>query len=228
MPKHLSRRPSTIPLSLVIMGSILLLSVGAVFSAISTVMTIYNTMVKAHVLMEQTLADLESVYQRRYALIDNFVSLVKETKAFEVYQINIEREIYAEVAYAKASATKLDLQIPEESSKRIGRESTLNNVLLQTLDKLLVMAQHYPTITDPVLKDRNQTFEALTGLKTSLVALEDQIQSYRQTLNASVRSYNQNILIFPANIFASGWGFTKVTGFEVLSEQARQDVQIAF
>jgi|SRR3990167_2731581 len=212
----------------VILGVVVLLGIGAVFSSVNILVAVYNTMVSSKMGAEQALSDLESVYQRRYALVENLVGLVKETKGFEQYQIEIEKELYPRVAEAKAQATKLNLTFPKESAQRMGQETTLHNVLLQTLDKLLVMAQHYPTITDPVLKDRTATFEALAGLKTSLQDLEVSVQTHRQNFNASVRSYNQNIRIFPANLFAASWGFAPLSGFEVLSDAAREDVRIAW
>ena len=215
-------------LSVIITSVMLLLIAGILFSGVGTVMTVYNTVVKSKVRVEEALGNLDSVYQRRYALVDNLVEIVKETKGFEKYQIEVEQTIYKQVAEAKAQATKLDIQLPDEVAQRIGRETKLNNMILQTLDKLLVLAQHYPTITDPVIKDRTATFTALKDLKASLQELEDSVQSQRQSLNASVRSYNQNIQIFPANVLAPKWGFTKLAGFEVQSLDARQDVRIKF
>lgn len=208
--------------------SIVLLLASAIFSATGTLITVYNTMVQSKVRAQQALSDLDTAYQRRYALVENLVVMVKETKTFEQYQIEIEREIYPKVAEAKAGATKLTLDVPAEVAQRMGQEERLNNFLIQTLDKLLVMAQHYPTITDPVLKDRPETFQALRGLKDSLVQLEDEVQSHRQSFNAAVSAYNQNIQIFPANLVAASWGFSALTGFEVLTPDARNDVRITF
>lgn len=207
---------------------IVLLMISVVFSGINMVSTLYNTMVKSKVGVEQALSNLESEYQRRYALVDNLVTLVKETRSFEQYQIDIERDIYQKVAEAKASATKMTVEAPQAASQRMTKEAQLNNFLLTTLDKLLLLAPHYPTITDPVLKDRVATFEALKELKDSLVRMEDRIQDSRQQLNEHVRVYNQNIQIFPANMFAASWSFQPMTGFEVLDSNARDDVKITF
>ena len=222
------KKKAKVNIPAVVLGVVLLLGASAVFSTVNILVTVYNTMVSSRTGAEQALSDLENVYQRRYGLVENLVSIVKEIKGFEQYQIEIEKELYPRVAEAKAQATRLDLAFPKESAQRMTQETTLHNVLLQTLDKLLVMAQHYPTITDPVLKDRPATFDALTGLKASLQELEDSVQAHRQGFNAAVRSYNQNIRIFPANLFASAWGFVPLNGFEVLSEEARQDVRITF
>ena len=126
----------------VLSAGIVLLSIGAVFSTTSTLITVYNTIVKSKVRVEQALADLDSTYQRRYALVENLVTIVKETKTFEQYQIEIEKDLYPRVAEAKAQATKLTVLHPQEVGQRIADETQLTNVLLQTLDKLLVLAQH--------------------------------------------------------------------------------------
>ena len=215
-------------LPLVISVVIFLLVAGAIFSAVNTLITVYNTIVQSKVRVERSLGDLESIYQRRYALVENLVVLVKETKTFERFQIEVEQDLLPKVAEAKAQATKLTVEFPTQVAQRLTQETRLSNFLLQTLDKLLVQAQHYPTITDPVLKERTATFQALDGLKTSLMELESSVQDHRKWLNESVRVYNQNIQIFPANLFAPTWGFTAMAGFEVLSPDARHDPKLAF
>ena len=106
----------------VVIGSVVcLLVAGSVFSTVSIFITVYNTIVKSKVRVEQALGDLDSVYQRRYALVENLVSIVKETKAFEQYQIEVEQAIYPKVAEAKAQATKLDIHLPKEMAQRMER-----------------------------------------------------------------------------------------------------------
>lgn len=209
-------------------GIMMVLIVGGIFSTTSTLITIYNTIVESKAITEQKLADLAAAYQRRYALIDNLIVLVKETKTFESYQIEIERTIYKEVATAKAGASKFDLKLPAAVSDRINKEENLSNILVQALDKLFVLAPHYPQITDPLIKDHLATFTQLTALKSSLQQLEDGILESRQDLNNSIRTYNQRIKYFPANLLAGGWGFMPLQGFQVSDEKAVDDVQIAF
>lgn len=205
-----------------------LLVVGIIFSLTRTVILVYNTMVTSKVRVEQRLSDLESVYQRRYALVENLVRMVKETKGFETFQIEVERTLLPALAEAKAGATKLLLSAPQTSSQRVTRETDLTTTLTQFLEKVLVLAPHYPVISDPTLKDRDATFAALRDLKDSLTSLEGDIQGQRQGFNDAVRVYNQNIAIFPANVLATRWGFTPLTGFEVLTPAARQDATITF
>lgn len=207
---------------------ILLLVSGAVFSSTNLVITIYNNIIGSKTQVERAVSDLDAAYQRRYALVGNFVAIVQETKGFEKYQIEIEKELLPRIAAAKASATKMDIALPTQMAQRLDREAGLNNAILAALDKLLVIAPHYPQITDPMLKDRAATFNALKDLRASLESLEDDIQYKRQTINQAVQSYNRDIQLFPANLFASSWGFDVMKGFEKVSEEASHDVKVEF
>ncbi len=228
MSEQAERVLKHIPWRTVIGISTALVVLGILFSSVSTVITVYNTMVTSRVSVERALADLDGEYQRRHALVDNLVTLVKETKGFETVLMEFEKAIYIETAEAKASATKLSLAAPTQTNKKLGKEDRLSATLSQFVEKFLVLAQHYPTIPDPVLKERTETFAALRRLGESLQALEQEILTGRKGLNESVRVYNQNLAIFPANVFAAKWGFTPLAGFQVLTDDARQDARIAF
>lgn len=208
--------------------TLILLGISVVFSMVRTVVTTYNTMVSSQVAVQQGLNDLDSMYQRRYALVENLVEIVKETKGFEKFLIEVERGIYKEVAEAKAQATKMTLSAPNEAHQRIARESRMESLITQTLEKFLVLAQRFPVIPDPDVKDRTATVAALQELRTSLQELEADVQHHRKWLNDAVRVYNQNIRIFPANLFAKRWGFAELQGFEVMTPTAREDVRISF
>ena len=219
---------SPIPWKPIFLGVWVLILGGTLFSGVSTVITMYNTLVQSKVRIEQRLEDLDGEYQRRYALINNLVALVKETKGFEQTLMEFEKQVYIQTAEAKASATKLSLQAPEVATKRLVQEDRLTQSLSGFIEKFLVMAQHYPTIPDPVLKDRTATFAALESLTSDLKELEVDILEGRKYLNDAVRIYNQNRAIFPANLFSDSWHFLPIEGFQVMTEQARQDARIAF
>lgn len=224
--RHRGKRQ--IPYRAVISGVTFLLLAGTVLSVVNTGITVYNTLVKSRVTVEQKLADLDGEYQRRYALVDNLVSIVKEVKAFERLLMEFERSIYVQTAEAKAAATRLSLQQPDATQQRLTREDRLTAALSSFVEKFLVLAQHYPTIPDPPVKERTATLEALRSLQNSLRELEDAILVGRRHVNDAVRVYNQNLAIFPANLVAAGWGFSPLKGFEVITPAAREDVRVAF
>lgn len=215
-------------LGFIVLGVILLLTSAIVFSGVGMVVNVYNVLVKSKQAAAQALNNLDTEYQRRYALIDNFVEILKQIKEFETFQIEIEQDIYVKTAEMKASATKMDLNIPEIVKQRISKENNLSNMLANLFDKIMVLAQHYPQISDPQIKDRKVTFEALNNLRQDLKSIEGDILNSRKNLNEAVRVYNQNIAIFPANLLAPSFGFKELEGFNVITEKAREDVKIKF
>lgn len=218
----------TFPLGALIIISICIGFCLLVISTFKTGVTIYNNIVTAFQYSEKSLGDLETEYQRRYALVGNLVAIVKEVKEFESELVGIEKEIYVKTAEAKASATKMDLSVPDGIKTRIKNENGLGNILTNALDKIMVLAQKFPEIKDPQLKDRNKTFESLETLRRELKDIEENILYARKSLNEYVRVYNQHISIFPANMIASNFGFKKLEFFNVIDEEAKKDVKVQF
>lgn len=208
-------------------GIVLLIGI-VINNSIGLFAGIYNGIVGAKQSVHSSVADLETEYQRRYALVDNLVSIVKETKAFETQLVGIEKEIYVKVAEAKAAATKMDVSIPETVQDKLKVENDLSSILTKAMDKLMVMAQHYPQITDPQIKERNKTFESLETLRRELKDIEENIAYSRKTVNEYVRVYNQRIQTWPSSIVAGMGNFTDMPYFKVHDELARNDVKISF
>jgi len=189
---------------------------------------IYNTIVNSKQDCNKAVANIETEYQRRYALVDNLVSIVKETKIFETYLTGIEKEIYLKTAEAKASATKMDISLPDTIKDKIKKEDGLGSILTNAMDKIMVLAQKYPEIKDPTVKDRDKTFESLDKFRKELKEIEENILYSRKCLNEYVSVYNKNISIFPANLIAQWNNFKEISFFEVINEKAREDVKIQF
>ncbi len=204
-----------------------LLGLG-VWNSVNLVAGLYNNLVSYRQNVRSSIADLETEYQRRYALVDNLVTIVKETELFEKHLIKIEKDIYIKVAKAKAAATKLDVSIPETVQKKIKAENDLSAILTNAMDKLMVMAQHYPQIQDPKVKDRTETFESLKMLRRELKDIEENIAYHRKTVNERVRVYNQTTQIWPSNMIANAFGFKEMAYFKVHDKKARHDVKISF
>ncbi len=201
---------------------------ACISSAIGLYFGIYNKIIGVKQSLESSIGDLNTEYQRRYALIDNLVSITKETKIFEEVLVGIEKEIYVKTAEAKASATKMNIQVPETIAKRISTENQLGAIITNALDKLMVMAQHYPQISDPMIKDRNKTFESLDKLRLEIKGIEGEILHARKTVNEYIRVYNSAILMFPGNLVAGQMGQTKTDFYDTINEEAKKDVKISF
>ena len=208
--------------------SIIILALFSLLYSSGMVIKIFNQIVNAYQNTQESVANLDTEYQRRYALVDNLVKIVKETKGFEQYVMNFEKEAYIQVAEAKASATKLNIAIPEEIKNKIKKENDLTNIISILLDKLLVMAQHYPQISDPQLKDHQETIKSLQQLRQELKDIEQNILNARKELNQFIKIYNVQINIFPANIIAKIQNYNKLDFFEIINEEVKKDVKIQF
>lgn len=215
-------------LGLLIFGAVLVFSGVTLMKGFGMSITIYNRLINSKQDCSKAIANLETEYQRRYALVDNLVGIVKETKSFEKYLVEIEKDIYVKTAEAKATATKMDISMPDKVKERIAKENGLSNILTNALDKLMVMAQKYPEIKDPTMKDRNKTFESLEKLRIELKDIEENILFARKSLNEYISVYNKNISIFPANLIAQWGNFKELPFFEVINTEARKDVKIQF
>lgn len=211
-----------------IFGAVFLIMTAMLFGGMLNLYTnIYNRMVASKQVVNKSVGDLDSEYQRRYALVENLVTIVKDTKGFEKYLVEMEKEIYIETAEAKAAATKMDISIPDTVKEKIKSENDLGHILTNAMDKLMVLAQQYPQINDPKVKDRDKTFDALKQLNIDLKNIEADIRYARQVLNEETRVYNQTIQSFPANLIAINSGFKEIPYFQVADEKVREDVKIS-
>lgn len=210
------------------LGIIFILSTCLIVKSINFYAKIYNKIIEVKELSSNALADLDTEYQRRYALVDNLVAITKETREFEQWLIEFEAQIYSEVAKAKASATKMDISLPQEIKTKIKKEQQLGMFLVNALDKLMVMAQRYPEIKDPQLKEHNKTFEALLTLRNELKSIEENILVSRKNFNSYVKNYNIIIKSFPANFIARTHSFGEIEYFEVIDIETKKDVKIQF
>ena len=94
------------------------------------------------------------------------------------------------------------------------------NALSGTLKSLFAVAEAYPELK------ANTNF---LQLQSDLTDTEDKIQAARRFYNGTVRDYNTKIQVFPTNIFASMFGFTKKDFFGIdESGPEAQPVKVQF
>jgi LemA protein len=94
------------------------------------------------------------------------------------------------------------------------------NALAGTLKSLFAVAEAYPDLK------ANQNF---LQLQSDLTDTEDKIQAARRFYNGNVRDYNTKLMVFPTNLFANMFGFTKKDFFGIdESGPEAQPVQVKF
>lgn len=146
-------------------------------------------------------AQVENQYQRRFDLIPNLVNTVKGYTQHE-------QDTLAQVVEARASATKVQVDINDAAS--LQKYMTAQNELGGVLSRLMAVAEAYPDLK------ANQNF---LSLQAQLEGTENRIAVARRDYIQLVREYNMMLRVFP-----SGWiihQFTDLTpkaAFEAPSE----------
>jgi LemA protein len=148
-------------------------------------------------------SDIEVQLKRRYDLIPN---LVESVKGYAAHEKNVIEDVtQARVAAMSAQDPKAKLDA--------------NNQLSQTLKSLFAVAENYPQLK------ANENF---LELQEELVDTEDKIQAARRFYNSNVRDYNIAIEVFPKNLIAPIFGFTKKDLFETENDAEKEPVKVSF
>lgn len=163
----------------------------------------YNSLVKLRNLVEEAFATMDVYLKKRYDLIPNLVETVKGYAAHEAS--TLEKVVQARNMAASAGSVE----------DRIRGE----NMLTGALKSLFALAEAYPDLK------ANTNF---MDLQVQLQKVEEDIANSRKYYNATVREYNTKTEVFPYNIIAGIFNFTRKALFEVTEEAERQRVEVKF
>jgi LemA protein len=163
----------------------------------------YNGLVRTRTQAQEAFSDIDVQLKRRYDLIPNLVSTVQGYAAHE-------KTVFEDVTNARSQAMQAT------GTARAGAENQLSGAL----KSLFAVAENYPDLK------ANQNFLAL---QNELTDTEDKIQAARRFYNGMVRDLNTKIQVFPTNIFANAFGFTKMDFFgNDLTDAEKQPVAVKF
>ena len=161
------------------------------------VVGIYNGLVGRRNRIDEALAQIQVQLKRRHDLIPNLVNAVKGYMGFE-------QKVLTDVTNARASAVAAGAQ-------GVAQQAQAENALTSTLRSLFAVVENYPDLK------ANQN---VLSLQEELTTTENQISFSRQHYNSSVLDYNNAIQVFPNNLLAGMFGFTKRDFFEAEPEAA--------
>lgn len=178
---------------------ILALVVGAV---ILYVIFVYNGLVRLRNRVSEAWSDIDVQLKRRYDLIPNLINTVKGYATHE-------SGVFEKVTEARAQA----MQAGNAHDK-----AEAENMLSQTLKSLFAVAEAYPDLK------ANQNF---LELQRELSDTENKIQASRRFYNGNVLELNNKIDMFPSNVIAGAFRFTKSEFFEV-AEGEKEPVKVQF
>ena len=168
------------------------------------VVAMFNGLARIRNAVDESWSDIDTEMKRRYELIPNLVETVKGYAAHE--RQTLENVIAARNTAAANSGP------PSSQAKD-------ENVLMGSLRQLFAVAERYPDLK------ANQNF---LRLQEELTNTEDRIQRSRRFYNGNVRDLNTRIDVFPSNIIAGSFGFTKREFFELEDAAMRQAPKVSF
>ncbi|MEJ0001908.1 MAG: LemA family protein [bacterium] len=164
----------------------------------------FNGLVTLRNRAKEAWADIEVQLKRRYDLIPNLVNTVKGYATHE-------STAFDNVTKARAAAM---------SGGSLSDKAANENMLTGALKSVFAVAEAYPDLK------ANQNFLAL---QNELSDTENKIQSARRFYNANVRDFNTKIEVFPSNILAGAFHFTKMEFFDLPDNDAAQNpVEVKF
>ena len=178
-------------ISVVVIVAILLVGIVLVAMYYGT----YNNLVSLEVSVDEKWAQVETFLQRRFDLIPN---VVDAAKLYITYEGSILENI-----------TRLRSQWA--ATQTSGDENAIVNAtsnLDAGVSQLIVAVEAYPNLESSAI---------VQDLITELEGSENRISTERMRYNEAVGDYNQARRSFPANIWASGWGFEARTFFEAVT-----------
>jgi LemA protein len=188
-------------LGFLMIGFLILLGVGVVL--VFAVIGIYNALVAGRNQVDNAWSQIDVQLKRRHDLIPN---LVETARGYMQH----ERQTFEAITQARSQAM---------GAKNVAEAAKAEGMLTDTLSKFMLVVENYPDLK------ANQNF---LSLQETLTSTENKIAFARQAYNDMALNYNNRLQMFPGNIVAGMFSFTKRDYFEVQSEAERAVPQVKF
>ena len=163
----------------------------------------YNGFVRANNNCEEAFATMDVYMKKRYDLIPN---LVETVKGYAAHESNTLQKVVEARNMAQSAST-------------VEERAQAENILSGTLKSLFAISEAYPDLK------ANQNF---MDLQSQLQRIEDEIANSRKYYNAVVKIFNNKCQMFPSNIIANVFHYTRKPMFEVENEEDRRNVKVDF
>jgi len=163
----------------------------------------YNVLIKLRNSCDEAFSTMDVYLKKRFDLIPNLVETVKGYAAHESKTL----EAVTAARSAISQATSIEGKVAGE------------NMLTGALKSLFAVSEAYPDLK------ANTNFMDLQG---QLQKVETDIAQSRKYYNGTVKQMNNQVEMFPSNIFAGIFGFAKYPFFAVADETERENVQVSF
>ncbi len=180
----------------------LIVIIAIVVLIILYVIGVYNGLVSLRNKVKDQYSQIDVELKRRFDLVPNLIETVKGYTKHE--KETLEGVVKARNSYVSAGNMADQLKADGE--------------LTNAISKLFALSEAYPDLK------ANENF---MQLQTELSEIEQKIVYSRQFYNDSVLKLNNKIEMFPSNIVARMFGFTKGEFFEAQKEE-RENVKVKF
>jgi len=183
------------------LGLIIILAIIVVL--VLYVIGMYNSLIQLRNQVKNAWSQIDVQLKRRHDLIPN---LVETAKGYMQH----ERGTFEAITKARSRAME---------AKTIGEKAQAETALTGALAGFNLQVENYPDLK------ANQNFLAL---QEELTSTENKIGFARQAYNDQVLGLNNKIEMFPSNIIAGMFNFTKEEFFEVADAGERAVPKVAF
>jgi len=168
-----------------------------------SIIGIYNALVRLRNQVDNAWSQIDVQLKRRHDLIPN---LVETAKGYMQH----ERGTFEAITKARAAAM---------GAKGVADAARAEGALGEALSKFLLVVENYPDLK------ANQNFLAL---QEELSSTENRISFARQSYNDQVLFFNNKTQMFPSNIVANMFNFSKRDFFELENAAEREVPKVSF
>ncbi|MGD1042820.1 MAG: LemA family protein [Sedimentisphaerales bacterium] len=182
---------------------VLLVIAAGVLLVILYVIGTYNVFVGLRNQVDNAWSQIDVQLKRRHDLIPN---LVETAKGYMKH----ERGTFEAITNARAQAM---------GAKTVADAAKAEGALGEALSKFMLVVENYPDLK------ANQNFLAV---QEELSSTENKIAFSRQAYNDQAMFFNNRIQMFPSNIVAGIFSFTKRDFFEVSAAAEREAPKVSF
>ncbi|SMO80373.1 LemA protein [Saccharicrinis carchari] len=183
------------------MSTLLIIILAAAVILVFAVVSMYNGLIRRRNEVDNAFGGMDVQLKKRYDLIPNLVSTVKQYATHE-------KDLLTKVTEMRAQATSGKLSNDEKVA--------LDNQISAGMKGIMVAVENYPDLK------ANENF---INLQRTLNEVESQISAARRTFNAVITLYNNGIQTFPQNIIAARMNMLRKEVF-VIPETERQNVDV--
>lgn len=155
----------------------------------------YNSLVGKKNQVENAFSGMDVMLKKRYDLIPNLVSTVKQ-------YMEHERGTLTDITELRSKALSGNLSDDERVS--------LDNKISKAIGGIMVAVENYPDL---------KASENFINLQRSLNEIEEQISASRRNYNASVLDYNNAVEMVPTSLVAAMMNYRRKEMFEIPEEQ---------